>query len=441
MGRHKMLIAIIGLGVVMMLMFGIMTSGVSSAIITAAQQQAAATDDDCEDTETASSTTSVTVSAAEAAQFNNNADALIAARSLLYGDYGTDLKGLTFTATMVAGIFGNWQRESGITFDSMENTTGKKHASNADARAFAESGAHGIGIVQWTWCASSGNGNRACALLDVADSLHKSWYQPEVQIQFMIDEMSTSYRSVYDAMAKASNEKEVASIFMRRYEVPANFSHEEPLREKYATELLPLVQKVTKADGSAAAPPTSATAATDTGGDTAVDSNGCQTQAASDTTTTASVQPGSASPVSAAQLQEWMKQDKDALPAGFNPNHATGDSGNAYSFSQCTWWAYTRRHQLGLPVGSYLGNGGQWADSARKLGYWVDKTARHPGDIIVFHPGLYQSSAVYGHVAIVEKINADGSITTSECGSRYNGKPFTRTFSKAQQAPFQFIHY
>lgn len=102
---------------------------------------------------------------------------------------------------------------------------------------------------------------------------------------------------------------------------------------------------------------------------------------------------------------------------------------------------YIRRHQLGLPVGSYLGNGGQWADSARKLGYWVDGTARHPGDIIVFHPGLYQSSAVYGHVAIVEKINADGSITTSECGSRYNGKPFTRTFSKAQQAPFQFIHY
>ena len=433
MGRHKMLIAMLGLGVVMMMMFNIVTSGVTSTIISAVQQQYAASDDDCKDTHAVSDTSNATVSASEAAQFNNTADALIAARALLYGDYGTDLKGLTFTPIMVAGIFGNWQRESGITFDSMENMTGKTHASNDQARAYAESGAHGLGIVQWTWCASSGNGNRACGLVDRADSLHKSWYQPEVQIQYMVDEMSTSYRGVYDAMAKASSETEAASIFMRKYEVPANFSHEEPLREKYATQLLPLIKKVTKADGTAAPAAITAT-------DTTTDSNGCTTQAASDTTTT-TVQPGSASPVSAAQLQEWMKQDKASLPAGFNPNHATGDSGNAYSFSQCTWWVYIRRHQLGLPVGSYLGNGGQWADSAKKLGYWVDKTARHPGDIIVFAPGLYQSSKVYGHVAVVEKINADGSITTSECGSRYNGKPFTRTFTKAQQQPFQFIHY
>ena len=138
-------------------------------------------------------------------------------------------------------------------------------------------------------------------------------------------------------------------------------------------------------------------------------------------------------------VAKLLDQDRGVLPAGFDPNHATGDSGCAYEFSQCTWWAYTRRHQLGLPVGSYLGNGGQWASSARALGYWVDNTPRHVGDIIVFRPGQEGSSAVYGHVAIVEAINPDGSITTSECGASYHGKTFSRTFTNVHD--FQYIHY
>ncbi|MBM6699796.1 CHAP domain-containing protein [Bifidobacterium pullorum subsp. saeculare] len=138
-------------------------------------------------------------------------------------------------------------------------------------------------------------------------------------------------------------------------------------------------------------------------------------------------------------VAKLVDQDQGLLPAGFDPNHATGDSGCAYEFSQCTWWAYTRRHQLGLPVGSYLGNGGQWASSARALGYWVDNTPRHVGDIIVFQPGQEGSSAVYGHVAIVEAINPDGSITTSECGASYHGKTFSRTFTNVHD--FQYIHY
>lgn len=72
-------------------------------------------------------------------------------------------------------------------------------------------------------------------------------------------------------------------------------------------------------------------------------------------------------------------RDEDQTPAGFNPDHATGDTGNAYAYGQCTWWAYVRRTQLGLPVGSHLGDGGMWADSAKALGYWVDDTPRTRG--------------------------------------------------------------
>ncbi|WEV68959.1 CHAP domain-containing protein [Bifidobacterium sp. ESL0775] len=141
------------------------------------------------------------------------------------------------------------------------------------------------------------------------------------------------------------------------------------------------------------------------------------------------------------QIAALMDQDYSILPAGFNPNHATGDSGNGYAFSQCTWWVYVRRHQLGLPAGSQMGNGGQWAASARALGYWVDNTARHAGDIMVFAPGQDGSSPTCGHVAIIEQVNPDGSVVTSECGVTFQGKTFSRTFTAAQVAAHQVIHY
>lgn len=134
-----------------------------------------------------------------------------------------------------------------------------------------------------------------------------------------------------------------------------------------------------------------------------------------------------------------MDQDAGLLPSGFNPNHDTGDIGNAYEFSQCTWWVYVRRHQLGLPVGSHFGNGCQWAASARSYGYWVDNTPRHVGDIIVFAAGQEGSDSYYGHVAIVEQINPDGSIVTSESGSSLNGATYSRTLTNVSD--FQYIHY
>lgn len=140
-------------------------------------------------------------------------------------------------------------------------------------------------------------------------------------------------------------------------------------------------------------------------------------------------------------VAKLVESDRNQLPPGFDPNHAAGDSGNQYSFSQCTWWAYVRRQQLGLPVGSHMGDGAQWAASARKLGYWVDSTPRHVGDVIVFQRGQYGSSTVYGHVAIVEQINDDGSIATSECGAALQGKTVSRTFTADQAAQLQFIHY
>lgn len=118
-------------------------------------------------------------------------------------------------------------------------------------------------------------------------------------------------------------------------------------------------------------------------------------------------------------------------------HHPSGDVGNAYPFSQCTWWCYIRRHQLGLPCASYFGNGCQWAASARRLGYVVNNTPS-VGAIAVFQPGQDGAVYPYGHVAIVEAINPDGSITISECNAWNNGRIDTRRIYNPGR--LQFIH-
>ncbi|KFI51269.1 CHAP domain-containing protein [Bifidobacterium biavatii] len=142
------------------------------------------------------------------------------------------------------------------------------------------------------------------------------------------------------------------------------------------------------------------------------------------------------------QVASRMDSDYDLLPSGFNPNHATGENGgNAYPWGQCTWYAFERRVELGLPVGSYFGNGADWADSASTFGYWVDSTARHQGDVVVFQPGQMGADAYYGHVAIVEKIHKDGSIEVSESNVKGLGVISHRTISASDAAQLQYIHY
>ncbi|GGI14716.1 hypothetical protein GCM10007377_12310 [Galliscardovia ingluviei] len=117
--------------------------------------------------------------------------------------------------------------------------------------------------------------------------------------------------------------------------------------------------------------------------------------------------------------------------------HATGNTGNAYPPRNCTLWAYQRRVQLGLPVGSHMGNGAEWANSARRLGYTVNHTPA-PGAIMVFQRGQAGTDPVYGHVAIVERVNADGSVYVSQGGIGFATFPFYETYQRASN--FEYIH-
>lgn len=108
----------------------------------------------------------------------------------------------------------------------------------------------------------------------------------------------------------------------------------------------------------------------------------------------------------------------DAGASTYNPylptapaSYASSGSSIHFAYGQCTYWADYRYHQL---TGYYV----PWAGSALVWGYnapaygWIVSTKPHYPSIIVLQPGV-QYAGPYGHVAVVEQINNDGSVLTS----------------------------
>ena len=100
-------------------------------------------------------------------------------------------------------------------------------------------------------------------------------------------------------------------------------------------------------------------------------------------------------------------------------------AGNNYSYGYCTWYAYNRRVELGLPAYRSLGNANTWDDRARAGGITVSRTP--------IAGSIFQTDAgYYGHVGIVESVNSDGTINISDMngiagwgrrGVQYNVSP------------------
>ena len=91
---------------------------------------------------------------------------------------------------------------------------------------------------------------------------------------------------------------------------------------------------------------------------------------------------------------------------------ARGSSaGNTYAQGWCTWYAKEMRPDLP----NNLGNGGQWVANAAAQGIPTGSSPRTGA--IAEEPG---------HVAYVESVNGDGTITISEMGWNYQVGQFNR---------------
>lgn len=110
-------------------------------------------------------------------------------------------------------------------------------------------------------------------------------------------------------------------------------------------------------------------------------------------------------------------------------------AGNKYDYGYCTWYSYNRRAELGRPIGSFWGNASTWASYARGSGYLVNNT---PSVGAVMQDSY--SAGGYGHVAVVESVNGDGSIYVSEMNyAGWNVKSY-RTLSAGEASRYNFIH-
>lgn len=111
-------------------------------------------------------------------------------------------------------------------------------------------------------------------------------------------------------------------------------------------------------------------------------------------------------------------------------------SGNTYVYGNCTFYAYDRRMQLGLPVSASWGHAYTWAANARQSGLTVDNTPSI-GAVI-------QNGGNLGHVAIVENILSNGDLSISEMNASVAGGGYNtvsgRVILSGNVSQYLYIH-
>jgi len=111
-------------------------------------------------------------------------------------------------------------------------------------------------------------------------------------------------------------------------------------------------------------------------------------------------------------------------PASFHPAavSASGSTLNRFFYGQCTYWANYRYNQLTGVWIPWLGNAYEWYQQAINYGWHTSDYPNPNGpSIMVLGPYVQNSYSAYGHVGIVEKINGNGTVTTSNMHWPYVG--------------------
>lgn len=126
-----------------------------------------------------------------------------------------------------AGLMGNLQAESGLRPDNLQNRYERKLGyTDNEYVLVVDSGKYtnfvkdkaGFGLAQWThW-------SRKKKLIEYAHSKNKSIGDLEMQLDFLWDELSKSFKSVVAELKEAKSVREASDCVLFKYERPANQS-------------------------------------------------------------------------------------------------------------------------------------------------------------------------------------------------------------------------
>ena len=136
------------------------------------------------------------------------------------------LKKEGFTDCGVAGLMGNLNAESGLSPTKLQNTYNSKlglsdeeytrRVDNGTYTNFVNDGA-GYGLAQWTYYSRKQN------LLNFAKSKGKSIGDLEIQLQFLLIELTNNYtNSVYKVLKTATSVQQASDAVLLNFERPAN---------------------------------------------------------------------------------------------------------------------------------------------------------------------------------------------------------------------------
>jgi surface antigen len=106
---------------------------------------------------------------------------------------------------------------------------------------------------------------------------------------------------------------------------------------------------------------------------------------------------------------------------------------NVFPYGACTWWADQRYYQLhGVYVPWTSGaNAWQWTDRAYQFG-WSVSSQPQVGSIIDLQPGV-QGAYGNGHVAVVERVLANGQVVASSMS--WGANPMAVTYWQFRPGP------
>lgn len=137
------------------------------------------------------------------------------------------LKSKGLNSFAVAGLMGNLFAESGLNPKNLQNSYEKKlghtdetYTAAVDSGKYKnfKSDAAGYGLAQWTY------GTRKAALLEYAKSVGKSVGDLEMQLGFLMKELTGNYAGVLAEIKKATSVLQASNTVLMKFERPADQS-------------------------------------------------------------------------------------------------------------------------------------------------------------------------------------------------------------------------